>query len=112
MYVRLVKMKTSARIAIKGGVLGVALAILAVIMVRSLFLIWQMPNDTMQPLVGRNDIIVATKWFHASALRSGDLVVVYVPTPLGNFPNRSCSSPATGYPGGQILRGGNEYQWC
>lgn len=79
-------MKPSVRIAIKGTVLIMVAVILTLVMIRSIFLIWQMPNDTMLPLIRSNDIVVATRWFQSGALRSGDLVVVEVPTPVGNFP--------------------------
>ena len=37
----------------------------------------------MQPLIVTDSIIVAVKRFHAASLRSGDLVVVDIPTPEG-----------------------------
>ena len=62
----------------------IAAFLLFVVLVRSLFIVSPMQTGSMQPLIATNDIVVATKLFHTSSLRSGDLVVADIPIPDGS----------------------------
>ena len=75
-------MKTFAKIAVRTILILIAICVLLIIILR-LFGTWQMRNDTMKPLIASNDVVFATKWFHASSLHNGDLVVVNAPIPTG-----------------------------
>lgn len=62
----------------------IAASLLFVVVVRSLLIVSPMRTGSMQPLIATNDIVVATKLFHTSSLRSGDLVVADIPIPDGS----------------------------
>ena len=57
--------------------------VLIVMAVRSTFIIFSMPNDTMSPIVPRNSVVVGLKWFHRHSLRNGDIVMVDLPLTVG-----------------------------
>jgi signal peptidase I len=71
----------------------VALAVFAVVIVVlfSGFSVMEMGSTSMQPVItGKGeppshagDLVLATKWFRVAALRTGDLVIVDIPTPTG-----------------------------
>jgi signal peptidase I len=72
-------MRKFTKIAISTVLILVAAFVLFVVVVRSFFIVLQMPTPTMQPLISTNDVVVATKHFDVGSLRSGDLVVVSLP---------------------------------
>jgi len=59
----------------------IAVFVLCIVVLRSFFIFLQMPTPTMQPLISTNDVVMASKHFDVSSLRSGDLVVVDLPLP-------------------------------
>ena len=74
-------------------VLSVALALCLLTdgILRVAFLFTVMDSDSMLPLVKGNstptshdgDFVVAARWFRTASLRTGDLVVVDIPTAMG-----------------------------
>ncbi len=76
-------MRTFTKIAVRTVLILIAAFLLFVVVVRSLFIVSPMRTGSMQPLIATNDIVVATKLFHTSSLRSGDLVVADIPIPDG-----------------------------
>jgi signal peptidase I len=74
-------MRTFTKIALRTVLILIAAFLLFVVVVRSLFIVSPMQTGSMQPLIATNDIVVATKLFHTSSLRSGDLVVADIPIP-------------------------------
>jgi signal peptidase I len=77
-------MRTFTKIAVRSVLILILVCVLFVIAVRSLFIVSPMRTGSMQPLIATNDIVVATKLFHTSSLRSGDLVVADIPIPDGS----------------------------
>jgi signal peptidase I len=77
-------MRTFTKIALRTVLILIAAFLLFVVVVRSLFIVSPMQTGSMQPLIATNDIVVATKLFHTSSLRSGDLVVADIPIPDGS----------------------------
>ena len=76
-------MRPFTKIALKAVLIVVAAFAVLVVVVRSLFIVSPMRTDLMEPLIATTDIVVATKLFSASSLRSGDLVVADIPAPRG-----------------------------
>jgi hypothetical protein len=76
-------MRTFTKIAVRTVLVLIAVLVLLVIVARSFFFVAPMRNNTMWPLIASNNIVVADKWFDVASLRTGDLVVVQVPTPAG-----------------------------
>ena len=77
-------MKTFTKIAVRSVLILILVCVLFVIVVRLLFIVSPMRTGSMQPLITTNDIVVATKLFHASSLRSGDMVIADIPIPDGS----------------------------
>jgi len=77
-------MRTFTKIAVMTVLILIAVSLLFVLVVRSLFIVSPMRTGSMQPLIASNDIVVASKWFHVASLRSGDLVVADIPIPGGS----------------------------
>jgi signal peptidase I len=77
-------MRTFTKIAVRTVLILVAVFVLFVVAARSLFIVSPMRTGSMQPLIASNDIVVATKWFRVTSLRSGDLVVADIPIPDGS----------------------------
>jgi signal peptidase I len=77
-------MRPFTKIAVRTVLILIAAFLLFVVVVRSLFIVSPMRTGSMLPLIATNDIVVATKLFHTSSLRSGDLVVADIPIPDGS----------------------------
>jgi signal peptidase I len=78
-------MRTFAKIAVRTVLIFIAVFLLSVVVVRSFFIVLQMPTRSMQPLINSNDVVVATKYFDVASLHSGDLVVVSLPFILPGY---------------------------
>jgi hypothetical protein len=76
-------MRKFTKIAIRTVLVLIVACVLLILVARSLFFVAPMRNDTMWPLITSNNIVVAAKRFDVALLRTGDLVVVQVPTPVG-----------------------------
>jgi len=71
----------------------VPLAVCAVVIVVSFsgFSVMEMGSTSMQPVIAgqgappshAGDLLVVTRWFRVASLRTGDLVTVDIPTPMG-----------------------------
>lgn len=72
-------MRTFIKIAVRTVLILIAIFLLLVLVVRSFFIVLPMPTNSMRPLLTTNDVVVAKKWFDASSLQNGDLVVVSLP---------------------------------
>jgi signal peptidase I len=51
--------------------------------IRVSFIVSPMRSNSMYPLIESNDIVVATKMFRVTSLRSGNLIVASIPIPGG-----------------------------
>jgi signal peptidase I len=76
-------MRAFIKIAVRTVLILIAIFLLFVLVVRSFFIVLPMPTNSMRPLLTTNDVVVAKKWFNASSLQNGDLVVVSLPIPDG-----------------------------
>jgi signal peptidase I len=76
-------MRTVNKIGLR-VILGlVAVYLVVLVLAHSVFIYARMGGDSMSPLIGSNDFVVATRWFHTASLHNGDLVMASIPTPGG-----------------------------
>jgi type IV secretory pathway protease TraF len=57
----------------------VAVYLVLLLLAHSVFIVARMGSSSMSPLIGSNDVVIATRLFHATSLHSGDLVLVALP---------------------------------
>ena len=89
---------------------AVGLCVIALIMARASFLCARMDSPSMEPVVKGNttpqshdgDCVVAWRWFRGASLRSGDLVLVDIPTPTGQVRTIRQIEQQPGIPVGQF----------
>jgi signal peptidase I len=68
-----------------------AVCVLVIVVLFSGFSMMEMGSTSMQPVIAGQgappsrdgDLVVVAKWFRVTSLRTGDLVVVDIPTPTG-----------------------------
>jgi len=76
-------MRTVTKIGLR-LILGlVAVYLLVLLLAHSVFTVSRMGGDSMSPLIGSNDFIIATRCFRTDSLHNGDLVIAYIPTAGG-----------------------------
>jgi signal peptidase I len=77
-------MRTVAKITLRVVIGLVAVYLVVLLLAHSVFVVARMGSDSMSPLIGSNDFVIATRCFRTASLHSGDLVLVRLPLPGGD----------------------------
>jgi signal peptidase I len=72
-------MRTVIKISVRVVIGLVVVYLVLLLLAHSVFITARMSSGSMSPLIGSNDVVIATRLFHTTSLRSGDLVLVSLP---------------------------------